>query len=47
LNRIFSLKEGDTVYSVGFGVFRDMDYPSVYKGYVLRIIYHENKSLFI
>ncbi|CDW86700.1 serine family [Stylonychia lemnae] len=47
LERVQNLKEGDTVYSVGFGVFRDLQYPSVYKGYVTRIVYHENKSLFI
>lgn len=40
------MKEGDTVYSVGYGLFYDLNQPSVYKGYITRIAYHDNKSLF-
>ena len=32
------LKEGSEVYTCGFGYFLSLDQPSIYKGYVTRIV---------
>lgn len=41
------MKEGDIVYSVGFGFFNDLQQSSVHKGYITRIVYLDGKQLFI
>eukprot|EP00347_Sterkiella_histriomuscorum_P022341 403330820 len=47
LEKVKQIREGDTVYSCGFGLFNNLKYPSIYKGYITRIAYHEGKNLFI
>jgi hypothetical protein len=34
----YELKSGSEVYSCGFGYFTSLDYPSLYKGYVTRVV---------
>ena len=47
-NIIKSLREGDTVYSTGFGFYQDLKQSSIYKGYITRIAHDSaGKTLFI
>lgn len=34
-----NIKEGETVYTCGFGYFLSLNSPSLYRGYITRIIY--------
>jgi len=47
LERVKALREGDTVFSCGFGFFKDLHRPSLYKGEISRLVFHEGKCLFI